>query len=132
MPVLDMVMLNEDTDNNIPMVEFKVNGKKYYFIIDTGAAISVLRSDVYPNYEQFHYGNGMTFGVGGEERELSYAVKLRLLNVMVKHFVISDKMFIKMKEMYNKEIGGLLGSDFLSKFKSVTFDYPNKKVRFEI
>jgi len=113
-------------DNNRPLVQVSINGAPGWFLIDTGAAASMMFGGAARGFglHEFTQDHIMFTGVGGL-KDAEYTV--------VKDFALSD---VKVKDVtfYVIDSGGadaeagLLGRDFLSHF-DLEFDLANKVLR---
>ena len=105
----------------LPIVSFEHNGKLFDFIIDSGASYST----ICPEYlNDFYYvpleGNGAIFGIEGNVQDTSLVgiILFSSKYEFVQTFQVTPIPGINtMNEFYNKNVVGILGSDFLLKYK---------------
>jgi len=136
--VFTIISCNNDNDvpdsmdfvvsGGLPMVKCELNGKVGYFLIDTGANISVIDEGVTSKYNVFIYSFlDMTVdGIGGKN-PLYYTNNTELI---YKGQVI--RINFKSTDLSNltNHLGfiGIIGSDFLIQNKMI-IDYKNKVIR---
>lgn len=119
----------------LALVPVKVGGKgPYPFVLDTGAAISGINADLAAN---------LKLAKTGKSAEVSgVAASARVPLVSVKHWSVGgtplrpatigalDFPRSRTGSKGSPSIAGLLGSDQLSRFGSVTVDYGRQELRF--
>lgn len=119
-----------------PVVEMTLNGIPQYWIVDTGANMSLVDDAFYAeNEEHFTYLNDVDMtlnGVSGTKDYKAYYVlgKLGFSNTTFdQHFLTSDLTGVKksIKERMGVNIAGILGADYLNRYM-FTVDYCNKAV----
>lgn len=112
----------------IPIVEIELNGKPQYWVIDTGANLSVVDNGFYENHEDdFEYLDNMDMTLNGVSSSVSY-ISTYLNGIIGKgedtinhQFITSDLSSVRqnIKENLGISIAGILGSDFLDKYDYV-------------
>ena len=112
----------------MPIVELYINGVPLYFVVDSGAVYSTLNKSELEHleYEDLKENNGGTYGIDGNVIPVSSAT----LNLHYgKHcfrqsFQLIDLSgaFTNMEMEYGVKIVGLLGDDFLLKYRT-TIDF---------
>lgn len=119
---------------NTPVVEVLINGKKKYFIVDTGVSISAVSSEVAKEC-------GIIEGVGkigmrdaNNFREKSAAspayiseLKINNLNILNHPIFVSDNLKLNILGITVYKIDGIIGWNLLQKLK-VRIDYKNKNI----
>lgn len=123
------------TDVHTPVVEMDLNGKPKYWIIDTGANMSIIDSKYYhENESDFTYLTNIDMtlnGVSGsKDYEALYVSAIIGDSITINHqFLTSDLTGVinNMKERLNVDIIGILGADYLDRY-SYTVDFYNKSM----
>jgi hypothetical protein len=133
---LEIEHLNFRKIGRIPVVEGKINGKKAYFIIDTGASVSIL-NDVAADHFGFRsiaVRNQSVLGLGGQAKlnDAVHAVvefgPLRLNGITFRTKHMAD--FVAMiKEIENIEIAGIIGGDVFDRY-NITIDFKKCRILF--
>ena len=123
LPLKGNIVSVELLDSKVPIVEGKLNGKKTYFLIDTGSTISVLDVSKRKDYgfRIFRYITKKLHGFGGSSLDLWLLYDVDLL---IGEKIITTKYAgthlqelrrqINIKTGY--EISGILGSDAIRDF----------------
>lgn len=111
------------TVGRIPVVEGKINGKRAYFIIDTGASCSILNQSVSDRFgfKSFIKNDDHVMGLHGEAKinqAFNCTVEmgpLKLNNVIfrTKHM---DSFVSVIQTHENIEIAGIIGSDIFNRY----------------
>lgn len=125
MPTLRMV-----PPYHLPVVELTISGKQHFFIIDTGAQMSVFKAGLFLTTKEIIEAEPIEHeGIGGVGNGTYHPRKtFRFIGVTTEgmHFTTS------LGTLFRGTISGLIGQDILQKFKTVTFDNANHTVRFEL
>lgn len=115
------------------LLQVVVNGKECTFLLDTGAAHTVVSPDVFGGLTEFELTmsrfRSQGPGFSGE------AIWRRVSSLRVGKKVWYDRPVAVMNlkeasQVYARRIDGLLGQDLLSEFDSVVIDFKQKKIRF--
>lgn len=110
--------------------EFEIDKVKYNFLIDTGATKSCIDKSAAKN---IHKVINQACGVDGKYHDVETTnVELKINNK--KYFEIFNVMDLKLlinniKEDSGVDVIGIIGNDFLSKFK-FNIDFENNKISF--
>lgn len=115
------------------LVEVRVSGKAHTFLLDTGAARTVVSPDVLGRVAEFDLklSRFRSRGPGFSGEATWERVDSLRLGQQVWHDLPVVVMNLKeISQVYGRQIDGLLGQDLLSEFRSVTIDFAEKKVRF--
>lgn len=126
MPSLRLV----NTPTRRPIIELRINGRMYRFLIDTGATHTVLDPSLIPELNKEQEASRRVrrcYTVDNTTQGESIAVCFRFVGVVVREIMIHPAI----AEHYDKT-SGLIGQDILQQFKSVTFDNVRHTVRFEV
>jgi hypothetical protein len=128
--------LHFKTIGRIPVIEGTLNGKRAFFIIDTGASVSLLDESV-----SDHFGfkvicriNHQVEGLGGSARlsqAFNYRVQLGTLNIKNIQFHtknMSDFVAV-IRESENIDIAGIIGSDVFDRYK-IAIDYRRNTISY--
>ena len=113
----------------IPVVTFINNGKKFNFLLDTGANYSVINSSTLNDIK--YTSSSMTsklFGMEGNAQEVNFAT----INLEYKNNKFTDDFqvvdmgaaFDKVKQSSGVTVCGILGSEFFRKYKYI-LDFNN-------
>ena len=124
------------TVSRIPVAEVKINGKRAFFIIDTGASCSILNESVSEHFG-FRYGikrDDHVFGLAGTaqmHRAFNCSVEFGPLDLThttfrTKHM---DDIVSLIKQHENIEIAGIIGSDVLNHYR-VAIDFKRSTISF--
>jgi predicted aspartyl protease len=118
-----------DDGSALVVVEVEINGKgPYSFALDTGASLSLIDSDLAQQLRLPVAGPPVDIaGVGGKQRVTPVRVSVWALGAAtLPEKVITSAALPDLRR--SAGIVGLLGSDVLSTFSSVTIDYANSDV----
>lgn len=118
-----------DDGSALVVVQLEINGKgPYSFALDTGASLSLIDSDLAQQLRLPVAGSPVDVaGVGGKQRVIPVRVSVWALGaVTLPERVITSAALPDLRR--SAGIVGLLGSDVLSTFYSVTIDYANSDV----
>lgn len=123
----------------IPIFKMRIHNEDHYFIVDTGAEGTLLAP---PLIEQAFggvpprskmIGGVAMFGVGGNlEHSPIISMKFNLLGITMHKLSTSFTLFKDLSEQTGVRFSGLLGQDFLRKFKSYAIDNVNKEITFNV
>ena len=118
-----------------PIVQGEINGKKGYFLVDTGADISVINSTELKRYgltEKKTYGNRRAMGFNGAEESV---MKVHNIDVMFDdqfdhntfYSLNLETIVRSINAKTNLKISGILGSDWLMKYNCI-IDYNQRRI----
>jgi hypothetical protein len=124
------------TIGRIPVIEGKINGKRAFFIIDTGASCSILDEGV---SEKF----GFNFGARADERVHSLAGEARMHKAFdcvvevgplrLQHGVFRTRQLQELASAIRKhdevDIAGIIGSDIFNKYR-MSIDFKRNTILF--
>ncbi len=112
----------------LPVIEVEVGGRKIYAIIDTGADVFVLDSDIAAELGIEPVTSMMGMFAGGRQAEIAFGKvdALRLGGVTL-HSVPISLLPTKRLLLGDVEIGGIVGTSVLRQFLS-TLDYPRGRI----
>jgi hypothetical protein len=124
------------TVNKIPVVEGKINGKRAYFIVDTGASISILNETEASRFgfKFFTPQDIEVHGLSGQAEineathcEVEFgSLKIRGLKFHTKKL---NEVVRAIHENEAVEIAGIIGANVID-FYGVTIDYRNRKIYY--
>lgn len=121
----DKMSFKESIDlTDLPIITFYNNGKKFNFLLDTGASTSVMDSGVLPNliYKEKEE-RGTLYGMEGNEINTAFiSVSLSYKDKEYEdtfHVVDMSAPFNKIKADYGVTLSGILGSLFFYKYQYV-------------
>lgn len=124
------------TVGRIPVVEGKINGKRAYFIIDTGASCSILNQSVSDRFgfKSFIRNDEHVMGLHGEAKiNQAFNCKvevgpLKLSNVVfrTKHM---DSFVSVIQSHENIEIAGIIGSDIFNRY-GIAINFKSNTISF--
>lgn len=119
----------------IPVVEGRINGKKAYFIIDTGASISVLNqsASAHFGFTALECSDHITGFTGQASlREVKNCIVeigiIRIRNVSFRTRCLNELM-ITIRNHEGIEIAGIIGSDVFARYH-MTIDFRRSKIFF--
>jgi hypothetical protein len=120
----------------IPVIEGLINGKRAYFIIDTGASCSILDESL---SERFDFSvivktNNSVYGLGGKAKinqAFNCTVEIGPLKISHRQFRTKrlDYLTSVIKEHDGIKIAGLIGSDILNHY-NIGINYRNGTISF--
>jgi hypothetical protein len=119
-----------------PVIEVALNGKKAYFLIDTGSDITILNTRDAKKYGfgviKRAFENHSLVGMGGSVASIysTYDVELKVgsSRVMNRYLAHDLSRVVKMLEQkISIQISGIIGSDLMKRYGFV-IDYANKQV----
>ena len=96
-------------------------GKKFLFLIDTGAHVSVIREEVIENCKVNRLNKIRVKGITGESFHTLGSVVFKLF---AKNFKFSQKLQVLPEQQSSLSVDGILGMDFLTAH-NVTLDFAN-------
>jgi predicted aspartyl protease len=119
---------------NTPVVEVQINGKKKYFIVDTGVSISAVSSEVAKECGITQGGSAIGMRDANNVFKKSAAspayireFKINNLNILNHPIFVSDNLKLKILGITVYKIDGIIGWSLLQKLK-VRIDYQNKNI----
>lgn len=124
-PAVGKISFKESIDLvDLPIITFKNNGKKFHFLLDTGANFSTLDSS---SLKELSYlsleDTGVYSGIDGKEAESSFV----MMDISYKDKIYTD-MFqvIDLEAAFNSiktesgiKLHGIIGNSFFQKYKYV-------------
>lgn len=122
------------------LVNIRVNGKPARLLIDTGASQSVFDKDRIINFlkkEKFEKHDKLSTGLGTSNMKSHLVVieKIEIGKIIIRKYktVVIDLSHVNVayKQMKQKPIDGVLGSDILKKYKAVV-DYGRKTLSLSL
>lgn len=134
----DFLYYFEQTENdgiNTPITNIPVNGEEKYFIIDTGANMSLIDETYYlkhkNDFQFIKYIDLTVHGVsGGKDVQASYIIGELGDSVKIQHqFMTSDLRGVisNIKSACGHEIIGIIGSDYLIRY-DFSVDFKNRAI----
>lgn len=112
---------------NGKFVQFSLNSNNYFWLLDTGASLSVIKFEALPISIPIHFEEVVVNGVGGQIISKGY-VNLRLNYESNKSFIHKFYVF----ENLPIKADGILGLDFLTKFEcNIDLDNNNLILKHE-
>lgn len=121
----DAMSFREAMDlTNLPIVTFYQGDKKFNFLLDTGATLSVINQAALESITHTTInGTGELYGVDGVKREVSYAsINLAYKNKdYTEEFQVLDmqEAIDQVKAESGVNMVGIIGSEFFRKYKYV-------------
>lgn len=120
----------------IPVIEGRINGKRAYFIVDTGASCSLLNESASKHFG-FKYrprSDEHVFGLGGQSKinqAYDYAVELGPVKLYqaifrTKHLA---ELAAAIRDNEHLEIAGIIGADVLKRY-GMTIDFNTNTIWF--
>lgn len=128
----------EQTENsgvNIPIVEIPVNNEGKYFIIDTGANMSLIDEEYYEkNEDDFQYIKTIDMTIqgisGGKDVTSAYIMAELGDSIKIKHQFMTSNLkgvISNIKNSCGREIIGLIGADYLIRY-DFSVDFKNRAI----
>ena len=119
-----------------PIIEATLNGKKAFFLLDTGSDLTLLNKEEIDKYgfKIFMRENEShaAVGIGGMTNEITSAYKVHLELGSTR--IITNYLAFDMSELVNAidkssgvEISGIIGSDAMKRY-GIIIDYKNKVI----
>lgn len=108
----------------LPVITFYNDGKKYNFLLDTGATISVIDSNILEGFKHEKIeSTGTLFGIEGNTIDISY-IRASLGykdKVYEENFQVVDMSpsFSKIKSESGVTLSGILGNSFFTRYEYV-------------
>lgn len=130
MPTLKLI----SQQSELPTIELKIQGKLFYFIVDTGCEYTCISPSVPFTLNAAQRRQILPRKVltgGGLRKDSIVPVTFRLLEIELHNICVSD-MFDKIDFGKNVSISGVIGQDILSQFSQVIFDYKKQTVEFKL
>lgn len=132
----EVKQLRFTTIGRIPVVEGKINGKRAYFIIDTGASCSILNQSVSDRFgfKSFVKSDEHVVALEGQAR-MNHAFNclvevgpLRLKNVIFRTKCMDN--FVSVIQTHeNIEIAGIIGSDIFNRY-GIAINFKSNTITF--
>jgi hypothetical protein len=123
----------------IPVVRATLNDKDAWFIVDTGASVTLLNMAMseYFNistYSNFDLDVTEINGLGGAVTFESAICKIGFGQLIINHKVLKSKdlngLFSHIKRKENIQLAGIIGSDILLRYR-MTINYENKTLSYK-
>src|SRR5688572_7986727 len=129
-------VLHFRTVGQIPVIEGMINGKRAYFIVDTGASCSILDESVSESFD-FNFivkTNNQVYGLGGQAKiNQAFDVVVKIGPLTINHRKFRTKRLDYLTSVINKnegiKIAGLIGSDILN-YYNVAINFRNGTISF--
>lgn len=108
----------------LPVVTFYNEGKKFNFLLDTGATLSVIDSNILNNFPHEKKENtGVIFGMEGNKIDVSY-INASLMyrdKIYEEEFQVVDMAapFNEVKAESGVTLSGILGNSFFKKYQYI-------------
>jgi predicted aspartyl protease len=120
----------------IPIVEGKINGKRAFFIVDTGASCSLLNEQAAHRYG-FQYrsrSDEQVVGLNGQAKiSLAFNYDVQIGNVELKQAVFKTRHLAELATIIRAndhiDIAGIIGADILKRYGMV-IDFNSNTVCF--
>ncbi len=120
--------------SHIPIIKVKINGKKYYFGIDTGAEVNVLNKDLKDRFSEkilTNFTESNIHGLGGKTQSVESAnlsnFKIKKIDFNNFQFLLTDLSSFEKK--YGQKLDGILGHPFLLQ-NILSINYQKQKIYF--
>ncbi|MEO1050614.1 MAG: aspartyl protease family protein [Bacteroidota bacterium] len=135
---LDREYLEIVSKTKKPIVMGELNGKKAYFLLDTGSDITILNARYQDHYEfksnMPYYRAVKVTGLGSTEQSVAYAFKINLKlgsKGIRTHYYAYDlsKVMASLERKSGIEIAGIIGSDVMRSY-GFQIDYTKNLVGF--
>ena len=121
--------------NNIMSVNGNVNGEKLQFAIDTGAELNAISSDLSENVDAlFNIDNRKRLNGVGESIEV-FTGDFKKISINEVPYLNMRTLMIDLEPLsfaYGFKVDGILGYEWLSKNKSIIFNFPEKELYFNL
>lgn len=123
------------SDLHTPVIRMNLNGSPRYWIVDTGANMSIIDSKYYHDNEgEFTYLTDIDLTLNGVSGSKSYEAfyvsgKIGDSIVITHQFLTNDLAGVRanIKDRLNVDVIGILGADYLDRY-SYTVDFYNKSL----
>ena len=129
-----LVPIKKFNYGNTPVVEVLINGKKKYFIVDTGVSISAVSSEVAKECGITQGSSAIVMRDANNVLKKNAAspayireLKINNLNILNHPIFVSDNLKLKILGITVYKIDGIIGWNLLQKLK-VRIDYQNKNI----
>lgn len=117
---------------NLIIVKVTVNGVSKNLVLDTGASSTVIDNETADQLGLKRIGEADAIVGGGKIRVLMLQVDTIRIDSLVLHdFICGAADIGSIKLLLGEDISGVLGFDFLSKFK-ITIDYQGRRILFNL
>ncbi len=121
-----------------PIVVGYINGKKAYFLLDTGSDLTIINRNAARKYGFkliTNYNNKLIEGLGSTTTEIKRVggifLKMNDTHINTKFYAFNLNNIVRSLEIKtNREIVGIIGSDVMKKY-NFSIDFGNKLVHFE-
>src|SRR6185295_17019662 len=124
-----VLQLSVHSKQNVPIVELKVNGRACRFIVDTGSSQTLVAQEIAmiiaPAKSVFRSDAGIE--ISGKYWEVDIDLGSRRWPKRV----IGSIDMSRIREVYGKEVDGILGQDVLREFGVVTMNYRDRSLTLE-
>jgi hypothetical protein len=129
-------VLHFRTVGQIPVIEGTINGKRAFFIVDTGASCSILDESVSERFD-FNFivkTNSNVYGLGGQANiNQAFDVVVKIGPLTINHRKFRTKRLDYLTSVINRnegvKIAGLIGSDILN-YYNVAINFRNGTLSF--
>jgi hypothetical protein len=132
----NMSKMRFSTVGKIPVVQGRINGKRAFFIIDTGASCSILNESgsLHFGFGTYALVNHRLTGLGGNtniNQAVNCVVEFGPLRIAHRTFRTRqlDHITDLIKQNENIEIAGILGSDIFNRY-GITIDFKHNLICF--
>ena len=121
---------------NLPVITFTMNNIKLNFLVDSGSTNSLIDKSLQKelNISEFSGDVQGVYGVGGNtETSAGYKVKVSYMEHAFEGIMFPvdlQTVFKKFKENTGVQLHGILGTDFLQRYKTV-LDFDKLKVNIK-
>ena len=108
----------------VPIIALYNNNKRFNFLIDSGANLSLIDSNILDEIECDYLDNtGTMYGVGGKIIKVTY-IKMSLFiedSIFTEDFQVTDltPTFHRIEEKNGVKIHGILGNSFFEKYSGI-------------
>lgn len=120
--------------SHIPIISVKIDGKKYFFGIDTGAEVNILNKNLKDRFSKkilTSFTESNLHGLGGKTQRVESAnlsnFKIKKIDCKNYNFLLTD--LISFEEKYGQKLDGILGHPFLLK-NILSINYQKQKIYF--
>ncbi len=121
-----------------PIVVGYLNGKKAYFLLDTGSDLTIINKNAARKYGFkliTNYNNKLIEGLGSTNTEIKRVggifLKMNDAHINTKFYAFNLNNIVRSLELKTqKQIVGIIGSDVMKKY-NFSIDFGNKLVHFQ-
>jgi hypothetical protein len=120
----------------IPVIEGKINGKRAFFIVDTGASCSLLneQSAKYYGFKYRPRSDEQVYGLNGQAKiNLAFDYEIQLGTISIKQAVFRTRHLSELATIIRQndhiDIAGIIGADILKRY-GMTIDFNTNTVCF--